>query len=185
MTGVQTCALPIWCNNNKRKETFANKSKEEKQNIVNKSKLTKLAKYGIETYNNIEQIRLSTFLHYGVDNYRKTTECKDKIRNNYIISKDKIETKKKITNIKNTGYVAFNIKKTKQTKLEKYGDSYYNNRNKYTETCLNKYGVYNIYNLDYYKEKSHNEESKHKQYITKKHNNSFNKIGRASCRERV
>ena len=163
-----------WCNNNKRKETFANKSKEEKQNIVNKSKLTKLTKYGIETYNNIEQIRLSTFLHYGVDNYRKTTECKDKIRNNYIINKDKIETKKKLTNIKNTGYAAFNIKKTKQTKLEKYGDSYYNNRNKYTETCLNKYGVYNIYNLDYYKEKSHNEESKHKQYITKKYNNSFN-----------
>jgi len=41
----------------------------------------------------------------------------------------------------------------KQTKLEKYGNENYNNREKYNETCLDRYGVDNPFQSDYIKEK--------------------------------
>lgn len=45
-------------------------------------------------------------------------------------------------------------KKSKQTRLEKYNDENYNNKEKNKQTCLNKYGVDNVFQLDEIKEKS-------------------------------
>jgi len=48
------------------------------------------------------------------------------------------------------------VKKVKQTKLERYGDSNYNNIEKNKQTCLEKYGVQNVYQSDDIKEKIKN-----------------------------
>lgn len=56
----------------------------------------------------------------------------------------KILKKRKQTNLEKYGdenYTLYGSDKFKQTLNEKYGDEYYNNRKKYKETCLNKYGV--------------------------------------------
>ena len=43
--------------------------------------------------------------------------------------------------------------KSKKTKLDRYGDENYNNKNKYIETCLEKYGVVNAYQVKEIREK--------------------------------
>ena len=58
-----------------------------------------------------------------------------------------------------------NLEKTKQTKLEKYGNENYNNKEGQQQTCMERYGVKSFAQTDKFKEK---------QYITKKKNKSFN-----------
>ena len=56
----------------------------------------------------------------------------------------KIIEKRKKTNLKKYGdenYTLFGSDKFKQTLKEKYGDEHFNNREKYKETCLERYGV--------------------------------------------
>lgn len=105
----------------------------------------------------------SKFIKYG-DNVITYTKAdfevvirKDELIDYYITqNKSKKDTCKyfRLTNanLSNCLYY-FNIKKSdqlsaeinKQTKLLKYGDAHYNNRSKYKETSLKKYGVDNIF----------------------------------------
>lgn len=98
-----------------------------------KTKLTKLEKYGDENYNNIKKQIETNEIKYGVKSYFQT--------------KNFIE-KAKQTNIKKYGVEWWLQTKeckiqSKKSKLEKYGDENYNNREKANETCLVKYGVEN------------------------------------------
>ncbi|MDX8384537.1 MAG: hypothetical protein R8M45_10685 [Ghiorsea sp.] len=56
-----------------------NKSDEEKQAIMAKSKATKLKKYGDENFSNREKSKKTCLSRYGVDNGSKTKEAKNKI----------------------------------------------------------------------------------------------------------
>ena len=58
----------------------------------------------------------------------------------------------RIYNVENSMNIDKFVNKILETKLEKYGDENYNNREKCKETCLEKYGVENYNNLEKYKE---------------------------------
>jgi hypothetical protein len=46
--------------------------------FVDKTKATKLERYGDERYNNIDQMKQTCLERYGADNYKKTDECRKK-----------------------------------------------------------------------------------------------------------
>jgi hypothetical protein len=134
-----------------------NKCKSEK------SKQTLLKKYGVEHPLQNKEI-MSKFKQtikekYGVDNVCESEEIRKKIKttirkiygvdyifqdSNFIEKSQKIKLKKYKS--KN------NFVKISETKLNRYGDKNYNNREKSLKT-LSKFGVENVSQLDYVKEK--------------------------------
>ena len=95
----------------------------------------------------------SNLNNYGVTSTNVLKKVKDKIKKtmiknhgvkSYTLSKNFI---KKSDNSKKNKYgdpKFVNTEKSKQTKLERYGDRNYNNQEKYIDTCLDKYGVKSV-----------------------------------------
>lgn len=97
--------------------------------IMNKSKQTKLERYGNENYTNIEKIKETQNLLYG-GMLSGSKEISEKIRK---------------TNLEKYGVESiFKSKiiqdKIKQTKINKYGSDTYTNQNKREKTNIKKYG---------------------------------------------
>ena len=101
-------------------------------------KQVKLERYGDENYRNDEKIRQTNKLKYGVEQVWSNADVRQK---GYQTQLDKY------------GCIS-NTKKTKQTKLERYGDENYVNVEKISATCIERHGVSNIMQLDSTKEKS-------------------------------
>ena len=80
---------------------------------------------------------------YGVANVFQADWCKDKIK----------ETHLQQRGVEHPSLDPDVIKKTARTKLDRYGDSKYNNRDKNKETCNERYGVDNVFQLEEVKEK--------------------------------
>ncbi len=116
--------------NKKRKQTKLEKYGDENYNNYHKMKSTKQNIYGDENYNNREKSKETCLEKYGFENFMLTKEFKKKTKN--ALNKYNIENFSQLKETKD---------KVKQTKLEKYGDENYNNREKSKETCLEKYGV--------------------------------------------
>lgn len=97
------------------KETKLRKYGNETYVNSDKMKETKLAKYGNSNYNNIEKQKETLLEKYGVDVYTKTKEYKEKV---------------------------------KKTSIEKYGVDHFTKseiiKNKSKETCIEKYGVEHV-----------------------------------------
>lgn len=86
-------------------------------------------RYGVDKYNNREKSIQTCLEKYGVENPAKTKE---------VIEKIKDSCAKKFGSYEN--YVKCNLEKATNTKLEKYGDKYYNNIDKRRQTNLERYG---------------------------------------------
>lgn len=98
------------------------------KNVLNKSKLTKLKRYGDENYHNIEQMKETNLKKYGVE---------------FNLSSDKIRQKIKNTNLQKYGVNSvLKLKEVHSKGIEKAATKEV--RYKVKETCLNKYGVENI-----------------------------------------
>lgn len=138
--------------------------------IQEKKKKTDLERYGTEYHISSKQVRdksKQTCLNsFGVDNIFKNKE--------YI---KKAIQKKYGLNITSAAQLPEHLEKVKKTCLRKYGVNYFNNIEKQKQTVFNKYGVQSVSNIPEVKtkKKSKLKESKKKEYITKKQNNSFNK----------
>ena len=178
----------------KERQTKLDKYGDEKYNNREKSKQTCLEKYGDENYTNREKYHQTCLEKYGAKDMFSIDEIQNKIKINIksrydvdnISQLDEIKEKKRQTCLNNFGVnCGFNtelaknnlrikykkdkdeiIKKIKQSKLEKYGDENFTNREKSKQTCLQKYGVDNVIKLKTIQDKI---------YLTKKKNNSFKK----------
>lgn len=119
---------------------------------------TCLEKYGVKNYGQTEEYKekfeSTCIKKYGCKNPFQNPDIKEKIKktNQIIYGVDNpsqnsdIKKKKEITclshfNVKYPSQSKEVLIKTKQTKLEKYGDENYNNIDKNRQTCLEKYGV--------------------------------------------
>ena len=116
----------------KGKQTCLEKYNDRNFNNNAKSKRTKKERYGNENYNNREKAKKTCLEKYGTENPMQS------------IGKQSV----KKTNLKRYGVQSqFQLdsirEKSKQTKLSRYGDVNYNNRDKAKQTCLNRYGVDN------------------------------------------
>lgn len=105
-------------------------------NKIVKDKQTKFERYGNSNYNNMEKNRQTCKEHFGVESYFKTQKHKDYLNNS-----------------ENGMGSEYFKEKSKQTKLEKYGDENYNNREKCIETTIKKYGVKNTKQAESAKQK--------------------------------
>lgn len=102
-----------------------------------KSKQTTLERYG--TSNNNQKTKETLKAKYGVENISQVKEISDKISKAW-----KNKTKEEI---------AAKTSKMKQTKLKRYGNENYTNREKQINTTLQKYGVENYLETEECKEK--------------------------------
>ena len=114
----------------KLKQTWKNKSKEEKELINKKKQNTCKIRYGVNFIfqSNIykEKSKKTCLEKYGVENAGASIPSINKAKQT------------KLEKYGSETYV--NPNKAKQTKLEKYGDENYNNKEKIKQTCLEKYG---------------------------------------------
>jgi hypothetical protein len=131
---------------------FPNQNESQKDKI----KTTKKERYGDQYYTNTEKQKETLLKIYGVDSYMKTKEFMDKSKitslEKYNVeypqkNKDIREHTKK-TNLELYGFeTPFKNEKIKNkirgTKKERYNDEYYNNREKFKETCILKYDTEN------------------------------------------
>jgi hypothetical protein len=93
------------------------------------TKKTNLANCGVESTNSLQSVKdakkVSYLKKYGVDHPLKVASIADSVSQ------------------KNSDNAEERLVVAKSTKLELYGDENYNNRDKYKETCLEKFGVEN------------------------------------------
>ena len=117
----------------KKQTTFNNwgvENPSQNAEIINKKKMTMLSKYGVENFNNREQAKQTCLDRYGVESVLSLREIIGKSDKTYI---EKYGSRSDM--VKST------LKKAKITKLERYGDENFNNREQAKQTCLDKYGV--------------------------------------------
>jgi hypothetical protein len=147
----------------KRKENLLRISNIENQfqekDFKEKSRKTKLRKYGNENYVNLEKNKLTCLKRYGVEYSLQSEKIKEKSR------------KTKLRKYNNLNYN--NSDKTKETCLKKYGESNISKtkifKEKNKQTCLKKYGVENPYQSEIIKEKC--KKTKLKKYNDENYNN--------------
>lgn len=153
------------CSTCKRNETCKNLGEEYKEKIIQKSKNTRLERYGNSNYVNVEQRKKTNLEKYGVENY---FELKDKIKEcnlkkhgvpHYVNSEKRKKTmyeryggytweskelRKKCDSTLRQRYgkkLEKITEKGKKTRLDKYKNENYNNFQKHKQTCLTIYGV--------------------------------------------
>ena len=164
-------------------DKIQNKLNLKRDEILKKSKQTKLEKYGDENYNNIEKSKQTNLIRYGylfclqnpeIIKKAKQTKLKkygDENYNNTEKIKQTCLEKYGEENIRKTIYYK---EKIKQTCLKKYNNKNYRNSQKHQQTCLEKYGVNSFTQTEEFKIKVNWKEANIKQIKTKKKNGTLN-----------
>jgi hypothetical protein len=149
---------------NNIKQTYTGKDMDS---ILSRRKETLLEKYGVDNAAKIPEVRerlretttataeqrlqatkTNNLAKYGVESTNSLPEVKEKKKQSFI-EKYGVDHQLRIPEVaasvakKNSDNAAERLSKAADTKDEKYGDSNYNNRNKYKETCLERFGVEN------------------------------------------
>ena len=166
-------------------ETKELKYGDKNYNNRKKASETTLERYGVENYSKTkecqEKMKNTCLERYGVenifqsDNFKRNLIEKNKEKYNvdYYVQTDEYKEKAKYTCLKRYGVKYYSSsdeykEKVIETCLQKYGVDNYSKtkecQEKMKQTCLERYGVENYSFTNEYKEKN---------YITKKHNNSF------------
>ena len=134
----------------KSKLTWIEKYGENYYECFNKKgKQTKLERYGDENYNNINKCKQTKLERYGDENYSnsiKAAETRKTIYSEEFIKAYKEKAKQTCLErygVENPMQSEIVREKIKNTKLKRYGDSYYTNLEKAKQTCLKRYGVEN------------------------------------------
>lgn len=159
----------------KMRDTHKNRSDDEKQKILDKSKKTSLERYGYEYFSCTsdfkEKFKNTMISKYGVTSPAQIPESKEKSKETclekygvpYVMQNDSVKEKARETCLEKYG-TEYAIQtelvknKVKETNIERYGVPYITQseffKNKIKEICLEKYGVPYITQSDLVKEKS-------------------------------
>lgn len=137
------------------KRTLINKEKYgisntfQRKDVIEKTKKTKLDKYGDENYVNPEKAKQTSLEKYGTIYPQSCDFVKNKT----------IETNLNKYGAKHLSELKIYLDKAKKTKLDKYGDENYVNIEKAKRTCLEKYGTDNWMKSEEFKNKQTNKSS--------------------------
>lgn len=115
--------------------------------IVLKKKLTTKQRYGNETYRNVELSRKTRLEKYGQFNSKECIEKVKATKHGKTVEQWKKEAEQsRLTRQEKYGQWIpdSSVEHAAQTRLEKYGDANYNNREKAAKTFFEKYGVTHI-----------------------------------------
>ena len=169
-------------------DTKTNITEELKHEINEKRKKTNLKKFGVETplvtersrmslsridvSEKVKKIETTKLERYGQAHYNNREKARNTMNEKYGCHSscvDEIKDKKESTCLKKYGHTSSLMndavkQKSRQTKLEKYGDENYNNPEKRKLTCKNRYGVENPMQNESIKEKSVNNKAQSLNY---------------------
>jgi very-short-patch-repair endonuclease len=129
-------------------------SKKCRANNINeiheKTIQTKLQKYGDPNFNNLEKSKMTCLERYGVERAQSSETVRERIKNTWKEkSQEDIDkysdSKRKMWAGKSIQDKQEMVRRVKKTKLQKYGDPNYNNPDKTKQTCLERYGVDNVF----------------------------------------
>lgn len=123
-----------------------------------KSKQTKMDRYGNPNYNNMEKNKKTCLERYGVTHIGLSDEIKTKVKKTWDSKGEReiMEFRKKHSDIwkhKTPNEKQEIVNKVRKTKHKRYGDPNYNNTEKNKKTCLEKYGVDNVFKSEEIKDK--------------------------------
>lgn len=153
------------CGKCKHKETYKNFDDRKRSEIIQKSKKTRLERYGDANYTNEDKRKETNLRKYGVENAfqlkeRSKATSMEKYGEPHYTNREKA----KITMFERYGGYTWSsdclrkkcdktlrerygeklekiVEKVQNTKLERYGDKNYNNVEKSINTCIERYGV--------------------------------------------
>lgn len=161
------------CNKCKHRKTYKSFDKEKIKSISDKSKKTKLDRYGDENYVNVEKTKSTCLEKYGSTCVLNSKPIKSKIIEKnlkkygveYYVNPEKIKEtmnqryggytwssevlREKCDNTLRKKYgkkLELIVEKVKSTKKDRYGDENYNNSKKSKNTCIEKYGSCSFHN---------------------------------------
>lgn len=168
---------------------YGEKSKDEMDAILQTRRETLMLSHGVDNVSKIPEVReklriayWDTFddrrektietnqRNYGVDSYMETSEFREKTKLRCIADHG-AEHYMKVPEIaakvalKNTENAEERMTMTANTKLKKYGDRTFNNREKLIETCMEKYNVSNPQQVPEFFERQMVAAFKYKEYI--------------------
>lgn len=126
-------------------KNYMNKTVNEKEAIKAKRRATNLKKYGASTNLQSKDVIEKRIERYGANTPFASKETRDRIAEN---------NKEKHNGLANSYQWEETKNKIKQTKLDRYGDAEYRNREKIEETCLAKYGTKSYMSTTEFKEKA-------------------------------
>lgn len=144
------------CSNEKAKTTcldiYGVKHATQSKIIMDKTKKTNQERWGVDWVVQNEDVKQkiedTNIERYGVKSYLQTKDSRDKMLEYFDEHMDEVQKKREETNIERYGFStplqSEIIKdKIKETKIERYNDEFFNNRELYKETCLNVFGFDN------------------------------------------
>lgn len=187
-TKLQKYGNVNYTNSKKRKQTCLEKygvdNPLKSEQVKEKIKQTMIKRYGVENSmysKELKQKQLqSSINHFGKDNINNRKKAIETYKNHTEEQTKDIQQRTIATNIERYGVANPTqlkeiYEKIENTKLQKYGNKNFNNRDKAKQTCLEKYGVSSWTKTDMFKQQmtNCNEQRIQKQYKTKKDNNSF------------
>lgn len=121
--------------------TWQSKTDKDKNEIIRKTKQTKLERYGDENFVNTEKIKQTKHERYGNENFVNAEKTKQTKHERYGDENFVNTEKTKQTKLKRYGDENYcNVEKIKQTKLERYGDENFVNTEKIKQTNIERYG---------------------------------------------
>lgn len=111
------------------REKLKKTTKATKDIRLKKTKETNLLNHGVESTNSLPEVQK-----------KKTTTMKERTGYEYPLQVPKIA---EIVSVKNTANAPDRVSAGRKTKLKVHGDENYNNREKYVETCTERFGSAN------------------------------------------
>ena len=120
--------------------------------IQEKSKQTCMERYGDPNYNNPEKSKQTCMERYGVEHVQSTTEVRDKVKQTWVNkNQDELkayaQSKRDMWARKTQTDKDLMVQRVKTTKESRYGDPNYNNQEQSKQTCIERYGVDNVFKL--------------------------------------
>lgn len=118
--------------------------------IREKSKQTCLERYGDANYNNMEKSKQTCLERYGVEYAQSSMEVRNRIKHTWNNkTTEELEAYSRAKQLfwseKTQEDKDRMVQKVKETKATRYNDPNYNNSEKNKQTCLDRYGVDNVF----------------------------------------
>lgn len=165
----------------KTKQTKMERYGDPNYNNHSKCAKTKLERYGDSNYNNQSKIAQTQINKYGCyafndfDKVHKTNLSRYGVEHNWSSPEHDGHDKRYATYGGKDNYYKHVREKSKKTCLELYGDEFYSNSAQAQKTCLQRYGVPFYMFTEDFRSKSTSLETQQKKILTKARNNTFHK----------
>ena len=125
---------------------------ENRADIQERTRQTCMERYGDVYYNNPEKYKQTCMERYGTERVQSTPEVRNKVKQTWANKtqderNEYAQSKRDMWARKTPADKDLMVQRVKATKESRYGDANYNNQEQCKQTCLERYGVDNVFKL--------------------------------------